>query len=108
MGDARAKGIDEFRSVTAEEGVLPVLAVTTDDVVAGGIGREQFRDFLRRVLQVGIERHHDLAAYALERRHDRHVLAEIAVEIDDPHFARPLAMKIAQQDTRTCRVSRRW
>jgi hypothetical protein len=101
--DARgafAHRVEQARRLAAEPGILPFLAVAADDIMSGLDFREQLRDFLRRILQVGVERHDHLAARALERRHDRHVLAEIAVEVDDAHLLRPLCVKILEQHER--------
>src|SRR4029077_6567306 len=61
---------------------------------------EQLADLLRRILQVGVERDDALAAAALEARHDRHVLAEIAVEQDYAGHIGPLRELLAQQRCR--------
>src|SRR3990170_3232703 len=91
---------DALRCLAAEPGILPLPAVAADDVVAVFDRRQQLRDFLRRILQVGVERHDHLAARALERRHDRHVLAEVAVEVDDAHLFRPLLVIFPEQHQR--------
>ena len=69
------------RRRAAEEGVLAFLADGSDHVVPLLHLRHQFRDLLGRVLQVGVQGDDDFAAALLEGRQDRHVLAEIAVEL---------------------------
>ena len=68
----------------AEQGVLPFLPDGPDHVVPFLDLGHQLGDLLRRVLQVGVEGDHDLAAASFEGGEDRHVLAEVAVELDHP------------------------
>jgi hypothetical protein len=58
---------------------------------------EQPRNLLGRVLQIGVQRDDALAARALEARHDRHVLAEVAVEQHHARHVRALRELLAQQ-----------
>ena len=102
--DARgpfAHKIDQLRGVGAEKRILPIEPEAAHVVVPRVDLREQLGDFLRRVLQVGIERHNDLAAHALKRRHDRHVLAVVGVEIDHAGDVGPRVELGAQQFDRT-------
>ena len=92
-----ADHVEQARGAAAEPGILAVLAVAADHVVPVVDFRQQFGNLLRRVLQIGVERHDHLAAGALEGRHDRHVLAEVAVEVDHAHLFRALLVEIPQQ-----------
>ena len=89
--------VDELRGPGAEERVLPVQPEAADVVVARVDLREQLRNLLGRILQVGVERDDDVAAHPLERRHDRHVLAVVGVEIDDAGDVGPRGVLGAEQ-----------
>lgn len=41
---------------------------------------DQTRDLLRRVLQIGVQRNHQIAGHLVETGHDRRVLAIVAVQ----------------------------
>ena len=92
-----ADAVDEPRGVGAEKRILPVQTVPAHVVVAGVDLGQQFRDFLRRILQVGIERDDRVAADAFKRGHDRHVLAVIGVEIDHAGDVGPRRLLDPQQ-----------
>ena len=77
--DAAAHRVHRARADAPERIVVPLAAHAADVVAALVHLREQLGDLLGRVLQVGVQRHDALAAHALEARHDRHVLAEVAV-----------------------------
>ena len=77
-----------------------VAARTPDraDVVMARIHRgEQVHDVLRRVLQVGVERHDALAAAVFEAREDRPMLAEVAVEQDHARHVRAALELLGEQ-----------
>ena len=69
----------------APPAVLALRADAADVVVAFVHLGQQLADIFRRVLQVGVQGDDALAAAVLEAGHDRHVLAEVAVE---QHHAR--------------------
>ena len=62
--------------------------------------RDQLADFLRRILQVGVERDDDVAAAVLETGHDRHVLAGIGGKQDDAGDIGPRLELLAQDRRR--------
>jgi hypothetical protein len=62
--------------------VLPVAPDRADVVVAAVHGGHQVGDFLGRVLQVGVQGDQATTPGVGEAGHDRHVLAEVAVEED--------------------------
>jgi hypothetical protein len=80
--------------------ILARAAHATDVVVACVHRFEQPADFLRRILQVGVQRHHAFAAHPLESGDDRHVLAVIGVEQHDPRHVRPRQELVFQQRCR--------
>ena len=90
-----------FEAHVRKSRVLPVQPEAADVVVAGVDLRQQLRNLLGRILQVGVERDDDLAAHPLERRHDRHVLAVVGVEIDDAGDVGPRGVLGAEQFERT-------
>ena len=61
-------------------GVVPHLLPAADHVELVGHGRQKTGDFARVVLQVGVERHDQLAAGRMEAGAQRRGLAEIAAE----------------------------
>ena len=63
------------------------LAPSADHVVALVDRGEQARNFFGRILQVGVERHHDLAAALAKAGEYRGVLAEVARQFDHAHRA---------------------
>jgi len=75
---------DLRRQAPGERLVLPILPPPRHDVVALLEAREQERDVLRIVLQIGVHRHHDRGARAIEARRHRRRLAEVAAEPDQP------------------------
>jgi len=101
VGRVLADIVDEPRRGGAEKGILAVEPVAADVVVPGIDLRQQLRNLLGRILQVGIERDDHLAPHALERRHDRHVLPVVRVEIDHPRDLRPRGVLGPQQLERT-------
>ncbi len=82
------------------QAILPGLPDAADVVVALVHRRQQLADFLRRILQIGVQRHHPLAPAILEAGHDRHVLAVIGVEQDDPRDVGPGQELVFQQRRR--------
>src|SRR5438105_13897467 len=62
--------------------------------------REELGDLLGRVLQIGVEGYHALAAAALEAGHDRHVLTEVAVQKHHAGNVRPSCELLAQERRR--------
>ena len=67
--------------------VLALCPPSADHVVAGVDRLQQPRDFLGRILQVGVECHDHLAAALAEAGQDRGMLAEIARQLDHSHAA---------------------
>ena len=65
VGDALAHGVHRARGGASPPGVLAMAADTPHVVGAGVHRRQQTGDFLGWILQVGIERHHALAAHVL-------------------------------------------
>ncbi len=65
--------------------VVPLLAPSADDVVTGVDRIEQARNFLGGILQVGVERHYDIAAALAKPGQQGRMLSEIAGELDDAH-----------------------
>src|SRR5512143_3044706 len=61
---------------------------------------KELRDFFRRILEVCVERYDHVSTHTLEGCHDGHVLAEIAVEIDDAHLIGASLVKFLQQSSR--------
>ena len=89
--DQRGHPVLQARSEFPVRLVMTFLAPSADDVVAFVDRGDQPRNFLRRILQVGVERDDDLAARLLEAREDRRMLSEVARQLDHPHaplFAR--------------------
>ena len=85
--DARgffAHEVDQARRAGAEERILAVDPKASHVIVPRSDFFEQLGDFLGRILQIRIQGHDHLTAHPLKRRHDRHVLTVIAVEIDHP------------------------
>ena len=78
--------VDDTRGGAAEQGVLPFPADRPDHVVPLFHLGDQHGNLFGGVLQVGVEGDDDLSAALLEGGKNRHVLAEIAVELDHPHF----------------------
>ena len=68
---------------------------------------QQLRDLLRRVLEVGVQRHHDLAARHFEAGEDGGVLAVVAVERDHRAPADRGAAMLAQDLERAVARCRR-
>jgi hypothetical protein len=85
---------------SAQPGVVPQPAHAADVVVAFVHTREQLADLLGRVLQVGIERDHALAAAALEAGDDGEVLPEVAVQQHHARDVGALVELLAQQRRR--------
>ncbi len=84
VGDALAQPVHRARCDAPPPRVLARSPHAADVVVAGVHLGQQAGDLLRRILQVGIERDDALAAHVLEAGDDRHVLAVVGVEQDDP------------------------
>jgi hypothetical protein len=59
------------------------LAHRVDDVGAASPGGQHLRDQLRRVLEVGVDHHDDVAAGVLQPGAERRLVAEVAGEHDD-------------------------
>ncbi len=78
------------------QAVAALAADRADVIVALVHLRQQQAGVLRRILQIGIQRDDALPAAMLESRHDRHVLAEIAVEQDHPRHIGTLLELLAQ------------
>ena len=95
-GDAFAQPVHGARGDVAPPAVAALLADAADVVVALVHLGEQLADFLRRVLQVGIQGDDALAAAVFEAGHDRHVLAEVAVEQHHAGDVRALLELLAQ------------
>ena len=79
-GGALDQAVDGLRRGFAEEGVLAVLTHGSDHVIALVRFLDQPRDLLRRVLQVGIKGNNQIAGDVAKARHDRRVLAVVAVQ----------------------------
>jgi hypothetical protein len=73
-GDARADRVHSARAEAAEGVVVPLAPHAADVVEAFVHLREQFRNLLGRVLQVGVERDQAFAARTLEAGEDRMLL----------------------------------
>ena len=71
------------RQAARHQGVLALAPPAGDDVVAFVELGEQHRDVGRIVLQIGVERHDDVAARGVEAGGHRRRLAEVAREADD-------------------------
>ena len=85
--DHRGHPVLQMRGEAPIGEVVALFAPSADDVVAFIDCGEQARNFLGRILQIGVERHHDFAAGSAEAGQDRRVLAEIAREFDHAHRA---------------------
>src|SRR3989338_1143293 len=81
--------------------VAALAAYRTDVIVPLVHLRQQQGYVLRRILQVGVQCDDSLSPAMLECRHDRHVLAEIAVEQDHPCHLRAFLELLAQDRGRT-------
>ena len=66
--------------MAAEPAVLALPADRADVVIAFAHLGHQVADFFGRVLQVGVKGNNHVAATGFEARHDRHVLAKVAIE----------------------------
>ena len=100
VGDALAHAVHGPRRPAAPRSVLALAADRAHVVVALVHLREQCRDLLGRILQVGVERHDALAAHMLEAGDDGHVLAEVAVEEDHARHVGALLELLAQHRRR--------
>ncbi len=100
VGDAPAHGVHRAGTEAPQRVVVPLEPHAADVVVALVHLGEQLADLLRRILQVRVQRDDALAAAALEARHDRHVLAEIAVQQDHAGDLRAPRELLAQQSRR--------
>ncbi len=94
--DALAHQIHRFARCAAEGAVLAHAAYAADVVVAFVHFGDQAADFLGRILQIRVQGNDAPAAHVLEAGHDRHMLAEVAVEQDDPGDIWPLLELFAQ------------
>ncbi len=65
--------------------ILPLLAPSTDNVVAGVDRLDQPWNILGRILQVGVERDHNIAAAIAKPRQNRRMLAEVARQFHYSH-----------------------
>ena len=100
-GDTLAQAVHGLRRPAAERRVLAVLTNTADTVITFAHLGDQFADFFRRILQVGIQRHHDLSARVLEAGHDRHVLSGVGCEQDGASHVGSLFKLRSQQGSGT-------
>src|SRR6266540_582315 len=78
--------VDHPRCRFAEQGILPLLADGPYHVVPIFHLSDQLGDFLRRILEVGVEGDNYFPFAALKGGEDGHVLAEVPVELDNPHL----------------------
>ncbi len=85
LREAAQHPVDQARGQRAAPRVAPGGAAAARDVRAGLDRRDEARDVLRRVLEVAVHRHDDLAARAREPGVHRGVLAEVALEADGAH-----------------------
>ena len=77
------------------------ICANRSDVVGAGVQRGDYRaNFLRRILQVGIQRDRDAAAHALESGENGQVLAGIARQHDGAHAVRMCRHDFAKQGGR--------
>ena len=90
----------ESRCVAPIRLIVTLLAPPTDHVVAIVDRRQQPRNFLRRILQVRIERDDHLAARLAKAREDRRMLSEVAREFDHSHPALFVRRYLAQDSQR--------
>ncbi|MNG87424.1 hypothetical protein D3C79_462270 [compost metagenome] len=79
-GSALDHHIDDAGGAFTEPGVLTVGAHSADHVVTLFRHPHQPRDLFRRVLQVSIQRDHQIAAHLIETGHDCRVLPIVAVQ----------------------------
>jgi len=99
-GDPFAQPVHQPRCIAAPPRILAG-ATHAADVIGAGVHRcEQLADFLRRILQVGVERHDPCSAHALESGQDGEVLPVVAVEVDDARFVGSARELLAQQCAR--------
>ena len=96
VGDALAQVVHGARCDVAPPAVVALFADAADVIVALVHFGEHLADFFRRVLQVGVQGDDALALAMLEAGHDRHVLAEVAVEQHDASDVRALLELLAQ------------
>ena len=89
--------VDDPGGRLAEKTVPALDAHRPHDVVPLVDGGHDAGDLLRGVLEVRIERDDDLPTGRLEARHDRHVLTEVAVEVDEADHVGPQS-PMAQQE----------
>ena len=94
--DHRGHPVLQIRGEAAIGEVVALLAPSADHVVARIDRGEQARNFLGRILQVGVERHHDLAAALAKAGQDGGVLAEVARQFDHAHRAMRARGDLAQ------------
>ena len=97
VGDAFAQAVHGLRRPAPERCVLAVLADAADAVVTFAHLGDQLADFFRRVLQVGIQCHHNLSARMFKAGHDCHMLPGVGGEQDGPGDFRSLFELRAQQ-----------
>ena len=95
-GRALAQAVHQARGGLAPQHVLAAEADGAHVVRPGIHRRDQARDLLRRVLQVGIQRDDVSAARLRERGENRHVLAGIACQHHHARDVRPLLKLFAQ------------
>ena len=81
-------------NAAAQERVDAPVAPCADDVVAGVDLREQPRDLLGRVLEIGVDRDDDVAARVGEAGEDGGMLPDVPGERDDRHA------RVARRDLR--------
>ncbi|KAG0161938.1 hypothetical protein DFQ30_004806, partial [Apophysomyces sp. BC1015] len=95
--DALAQPVHRGRCLAAEQAVLPLQPDRADVVMAVAHFLDQLADFLRRVLQVRIERDYDVATGLLEAGQDRHVLPIVAIKQHDAGGVRACLVLLGQQ-----------
>src|SRR3989338_2401574 len=94
--DAFAQPVHRLRCDMPPPAVATLTADRADVIMTLVHLRQQQADVLRRILQISVQRHYALPARLLKSSHDRHVLAEVAVEQDHPRHIRTLLELLAQ------------
>ena len=82
-GDDAGRPVEDAREEPPDERVVPARLPARDEVEALVELREQLGDLGRVVLQVGVDRHDDVAASLEEAGLERSSLAEVPAEVDD-------------------------
>ena len=84
LADAVQQAVEQARGGALDGGLAvahPARGI--DHVVALAPARDHLRDQFRRVLQVGVDRHHGGAGGMIQAGGERHLLAEVARQVDD-------------------------